>query len=79
MARYCDITGKKTISGNNVSHSNRKVKRTFKPNIHKKTFLVPGNTEGSFMKIKLKLSSKAIRLVDKLGIEKVLEKFSKKI
>ncbi|MBT4803997.1 MAG: 50S ribosomal protein L28, partial [Legionellales bacterium] len=42
MARCCDITGKKTTNGNNVSHSKRRVKRTFKPNIHKKTYLIPG-------------------------------------
>ena len=76
MARCCDITGKKTTNGNNVSHSKRRVKRTFKPNIHKKTYLIPGEKPGSISKIKLKLSSKAIRLIDKLGIEKVLEKFA---
>ena len=76
MARRCDITGKSTRSGHHVSHSNRKVNRTFKPNVHKKTYMVPGEKEGSIVKVKLKLSRKAIRLIDKLGIEKVLEKFA---
>ena len=74
MARVCDITGKRTKAGNHVSHSNRKVKRTFKANVHKRTILVPqGN--GSFTKIKLNVSTKALRLIDKLGIEKVISKY----
>lgn len=76
MARICNITKKRTVAGNNVSHSKRRVKRTFKPNLHTKTFLVPGKVAGTFTKIKLKLSSKAIRIIDKLGIEKVIKKYN---
>lgn len=76
MARICNITKKRTVTGNNVSHSKRRVKRTFKPNLHTKTFLVPGKVTGTFTKIKLKLSSKAIRMIDKLGIEEVIKRYN---
>ncbi len=75
MARRCDIyPEKKTAAGNNVSHSNRKVKRTFKANLHTKTYKVLNEETGALKRIKLKLSRKAIRLIDKLGIETVLER-----
>ena len=78
MARTCDILNKKTVSGNNVSHSKRAVKRTFKANVHKKTVLVPGKEPGTFRKITLNLSHKAIRMIDKIAIEKVLAKYTTK-
>jgi len=62
MARVCILTGKRTVTGNNVSHANNKTRRTFKPNLQTKRFkLSNGRT------IKLRLSSKALRNIDKEG------------
>lgn len=61
MARKCDITGKKTTSGSNVSHSNAHTKRTFKPNLQLKTFFSDLLQRG----IRLRLSTRAIRTIDK--------------
>lgn len=61
MARICDITGKKTSSGSNVSHSNAHTKRTFKPNLQLKTFFSELLQRG----IRLRLSTRAIRTIDK--------------
>ncbi|MEE3002996.1 MAG: 50S ribosomal protein L28 [Pseudomonadota bacterium] len=77
MSRCCDIfPEKKTVKGNNVSHSNRKVKRTFKSNIHSKTYALLDEETGNVKKVKMKLSTKAIRLIDKYGLKEVLEKFA---
>jgi large subunit ribosomal protein L28 len=61
MARICELTGKRTRVGNNVSHSNRHTKRTFKPNLQEKTF------ESALLgrRITLTLSTQAIRTLDK--------------
>ncbi len=61
MPRVCDITGKRTTSGMNVSHSNAHTFRTFKPNLHEKTFQsdILGRT------VSLRLSARAIRTLDK--------------
>lgn len=64
MSRVCQITGKKVIVGNNVSHSNRKTKRKFYPNLVKKKFYLP--EEDKF--ITLKVSTSALRTIDKKGI-----------
>jgi large subunit ribosomal protein L28 len=64
MSRICELTGKKVISGNHVSHSNIKTKRKFYPNLHTKSFYVP--EEDSW--ITLKVSAKAIRNINKNGI-----------
>ncbi len=69
MAKVCEITGKRTRVGNNVSHSNNKTKRKFFPNLHKKRFFVP--SEGKW--ISLKVSTTAIRTINKKGIEAVLK------
>lgn len=69
MSRICELTGKRPIVGNNVSHSNRKTKRRFLPNLHKKRFYVPETDEW----ITLKVSSKAIRSIDKHGIYEYLK------
>ena len=74
MSRVCQVTGKRPMSGNNVSHSNRKTKRRFLPNLHWHRFWVP--SEKRF--IKLLVSSKGIRIIDKLGIEQVLLKIKTK-
>jgi large subunit ribosomal protein L28 len=68
MARVCQVTGKSVMSGNNVSHSNRKTRRRFLPNLHWHRFWVAG--QGRF--IKLLVSRKGMRTIDKRGIEAVL-------
>lgn len=73
MARVCQITGKKPISGNNVSHANNRTRRRFLPNLHKKKFFIP--EEGKW--IVLKVSSTALRTIDKYGISAVLHKAEK--
>lgn len=62
------VTGKKPITGNNVSHANNKTKRRFTPNLHTHRFWV--ESENKF--VKLKLTTKGMRIIDKLGIDKVL-------
>ena len=69
MARVCEITGKRTRTGNNVSHANNKTKRKFFPNLHKKRFYIAEEDRW----ITLKLSSKAIRTINKNGITAVLK------
>ncbi len=64
MSRVCQITGKKAITGNNVSHSNIKTKRQFHPNLHTKKFFVPELNEW----VVLKVSTSAMRNMDKNGI-----------
>lgn len=69
MAKVCDITGKRPRVGNNVSHANNKTKRKFYPNLHNKSFYVP--EEDAW--ITLKVSSKALRTINKKGISAVLK------
>lgn len=73
MARVCQITGKKPIVGNNVSHANNRTKRRFLPNLHTKKFYIP--EEDTW--ITLKVSSTALRTIDKYGISAVLDKARK--
>lgn len=68
MSRVCQVTGKRPTSGNNVSHSKRATRRRFLPNLHSKRFWVP--SEKRF--VKLLVSTKGMRIIDKLGIESVL-------
>ena len=68
MSRVCQITGKRPASGNNVSHANNKTRRRFLPNLHTHRFWVP--SENRF--VKLRVSSKGLRIIDKKGIETVL-------
>ncbi len=68
MAKVCQVTGKKTVSGNNVSHAHNKTRRTFKPNLHYRRFWV--ESENRF--VKLKLSARGLRVIDKKGIDSVL-------
>lgn len=70
MARVCQVTGKKPMSGHNVSHANNKTKRRFLPNIHKSRFWVPSLNKF----VTLKVSTQGIKIIDKLGIEAVLER-----
>ena len=69
MSRVCQVTGKRPITGNNVSHANNKTKRRFLPNIQHHRYWV--EAENRF--VNLKLSAKGMRIIDKLGIEAVLE------
>ncbi len=74
MSKVCKLTGKKPISGNNVSHSNRKTKRRFVPNIQKKRFFVPET--GEF--VTLRISTSAMRTINKLGVTAFLKKLEGK-
>ena len=69
MARVCQITGKRPQVGNNVSHANNKTKRRFLPNLQKKRFFIPEEDKW----ITLKVSTKAIKTINKLGISAVLK------
>ena len=68
MSKLCPVTGKRPRSGNNVSHANNKTKRRFLPNIQSKRFWVPSENRW----IRLRVSTRGIRTIDKLGIERVL-------
>ena len=68
MSRVCQVTGKRPTTGNNVSHSKRRTKRRFLPNLHWHRFWVEG--ENRF--VRLRVSSKGIRIIDKKSIEVVL-------
>jgi large subunit ribosomal protein L28 len=68
MPRVCQVTGKKTLSGHNVSHANNKTKRRFMPNLHERRFWVPSEKRW----IKLRVSTNALRTIDKNGIEAVI-------
>ncbi|MBK6952945.1 MAG: 50S ribosomal protein L28 [Crocinitomicaceae bacterium] len=69
MSKVCQLTGKKVMSGNNVSHSMRKTKRKFYPNLVTKRFFVP--EENQF--ITLKVSTAALRTINKKGITACLK------
>ena len=64
MSRVCQITGKKVMSGNNVSHSKRRTRRKFYPNLLEKKFFIPEEDR----EITLKISARALRTIDKNGI-----------
>ena len=68
MARVCQVTGKKPMVGNNVSHANNHTKRRFLPNLQNRRFWV--ESENRF--IRLRLTTAGIRLIDKNGIDAVL-------
>jgi large subunit ribosomal protein L28 len=68
MSRVCQVTGKRPLSGNNVSHANNKTRRRFLPNLHTHRFWVDG--EKRF--VTLRVSSKGMRIIDKKGIDSVL-------
>ena len=68
MSKVCLITGKRTITGNNISHANNKTKRRFEPNLHRHRFWL--ESEKRFVRIRV--SSKGMRTIDKLGVEQVV-------
>lgn len=68
MAKVCMVTGKKPMSGNNVSHANNKTRRRFDPNLQYKRFWVPSEKRW----VRLRVTAKAIKIITKKGIERVL-------
>ena len=68
MSRVCQVTGKRPITGNNVSHAKNRTRRRFLPNLQTRRFWV--ETEKKF--VRLRVSTKGQRIIDKLGIETVL-------
>lgn len=69
MSRVCQITGKKVMSGNNVSHAKNRTKRKFYPNLQTKKFYVPEEDKW----ITLKVSANALRTINRKGIATVLK------
>ena len=69
MSRVCQVTGKRPMSGNNVSHAQNRTRRRFLPNLHTQRFWL--ENEKRF--VKLKISRKGLRIIDKLGIEQVVK------
>lgn len=68
MAKVCQVTGKRPVVGNNVSHAKNRTKRRFLPNLHHHRFWV--ESEKRF--VRLRVSTKGMRIIDKQGIDKVL-------
>ncbi len=68
MPRQCQVTGKRTTTGNNVSHAMNKTRRRFMPNLHERRFWVASENRW----VKLRVSTKALRTIDKNGIDAVL-------
>jgi large subunit ribosomal protein L28 len=74
MARVCQVTGKKPMAGNNVSHANNKTKRRFLPNLQDRRFFVESENRW----VSLRLSKAGLRTIDKLGIDAVLADMRKR-
>ncbi len=68
MSRVCQVTGKGPMSGNNVSHANNRNRRRFLPNVHSRRFWV----ESENRYVRLRVSCKGLRIIDKHGIDKIL-------
>jgi len=68
MSRVCQVTGKKPMKGNLVSHANNKTKRVFQPNLHYRRFWVESQNRW----VRLRVSTAGLRKIDKLGVEAVL-------
>lgn len=68
MSRVCQVTGKRPITGNNVSHANNKTRRRFLPNLHSHRFWVESQNRW----VRLRLTTQGMRMIDKLGIDVVL-------
>lgn len=69
MSRVCQVTGKRPLTGNNVSHANNKTKRRFLPNLHTHRFWV----ESEKRYVTLKVTTRGLRTIEKKGLETVLE------
>ncbi len=68
MSQVCQVTGKRPMTGNNVSHAQNKTRRRFSPNLHYHRFWI--DSEKRF--VRLRVSSQGMRIIDKVGIEQVL-------
>ena len=68
MSKVCQVTGKRPLKGNSVSHAKNRTKRKFEPNLHKHKFWI----ESEKRYVSLNVSAKGMRIIDKKGIEKVL-------
>ncbi len=68
MSKVCQVTGKRPVAGNNVSHAKNRTRRRFLPNLHSHRFWV--ESENRF--VKLRVSAKGMRIIDKKGIDSVL-------
>ena len=68
MSRVCQVTGKRPMTGNNVSHAHNRTKRRFLPNLHDRRFWVAAEKRW----IRLRVSTKGLRIIDKYGIEKIV-------
>ena len=74
MSRICQITGKKAMVGNNVSHSNSKTKRKFNPNLQEKRFFVPEENKW----VSIKVSTSGIKIINRIGIYACLKEAREK-
>ncbi len=74
MSRVCQVTGKRPMTGNNVSHANNRTRRRFLPNLHTQRFWL--EKEKRF--VRLRVSCKGLRIIDKLGIENVIARLRKR-
>ena len=70
MTRECEVTGKKPVAGNNVSHANNRTRRRFLPNLQNRKFWVESENRW----VSMRISSAALRTIDKLGIDAVITK-----
>ena len=70
MSKVCQLTGKRTVSGNHVSHAHNKTKRVFKPNLHKHKFWSADQKKW----VSLQISTRALRTIDKIGIDAALKR-----
>lgn len=68
MSKVCQITGKRSIRGNNVSHAKNRTRRSFEPNLHYRKFWVASEKRW----VRLRISSRGLRIIDKNGIDSVL-------
>ena len=68
MSRVCQVTGKRPVAGNNVSHAHNKTRRRFLPNLHQRRFWVESENRW----VRLRVSTKGLRIIDKQGIDTVL-------
>jgi len=74
MSRVCQVTGKKPVAGNNVSHANNRTRRRFLPNLHSHKFWVESENRW----VKLRVSTKGMRIIDKNGIDSVIADMRKR-
>lgn len=74
MSKVCQVTGKRPMTGNNVSHAHNKTRRRYMPNLHEHRFWIPSESRW----VKLRVSSAGMRTIDKVGIERVLSDMRKR-